>query len=363
MAKQWGIGAFIVLLAVAMAVLYDFYRASADQESPRQRSLSKVNVMAPQRQTIRDVITSVGTLQARDSVELTAEVSARVVELGFRQGERVSQGQLLVRLDDRQARADLRVAEARFADASRQYDRARSLRSNNSISQSQADELRTAREVAEADQAAARSRLDNHRIEAPFEGVVGLTSVSIGAYLTPGTTIASLDATRRMELSFSVPERYLSQISQGLMVEGVTSSYPDEAFPGTLASLGTRISALSRTLPVKALIDNPDGRLRPGQFMSVRLTLRKREALVVPEQAILTRGDNKYLFTVEDGVARRLEVILGSREPGLVEVVEGVDADSRVVITGQERLSSGDRVEVVEDDDAIPGSSLADGRT
>ena len=95
--------------------------------------------------------------------------------------------------------------------------------------------------------------------------------------------------------------------------------------------------------------------------MSVRLTLREREALVVPEQAILNQGDRKYLFVVDDGVARRLEIQTGSREPGKVEIVDGLSANDRVVVTGQDRLSTGDRVEVIENDDVIPDSQLASG--
>ncbi|WP_339799377.1 efflux RND transporter periplasmic adaptor subunit [uncultured Marinobacter sp.] len=361
MAKQWGIAAFVILVAAGLAVFYQYFlNTSADQEA-RSRSPARVNVMAPETMPVRDRITAVGTLRARDAVELTAEVSGRVVELDFREGDRVNGGQLLVRLDDRQAQADLQVANARLADARRQYERAQRLRSNNSISQSQVDELRTGLDVGEAERQAARIRLDNHRIEAPFDGIVGLADISIGTYLTAGSAITTLDATEQMELSFSVPERFLGQIQVGQPVEGISAAYANESFQGELAQLGTRVSELSRTLPVRALISNPDGRLRSGQFMSVRLTLREREALVVPEQAILNQGDRKYLFVVDDGVARRLEIQTGSREPGKVEIVDGLSANDRVVVTGQDRLSTGDRVEVIENDDVIPDSQLASG--
>lgn len=118
--------------------------------------------------------------------------------------------------------------------------------------------------------------------------------------------------------------------------------------------LGTRVSELNRSLPVRALINNPDGRLRPGQFMSASLTLREREALVIPEQAVLIRGDNKYVFIAEDGIAERVSVTLGSRMPGLVEVVSGIGKSDQVIITGQDRLSSGDRVDVQDGEGAVP---------
>jgi membrane fusion protein (multidrug efflux system) len=309
--------------------------------------------------TVRDEVTAVGSLKALEAVELTTELSGRVVDARLNAGERVEQGDLLVRLDDRQTAADLQVIESQLADARRQLERASRLRANNSISQAQVDELRTAVDVAVAQRQAARIRLENHRIVAPFSGVIGLSDVSVGAYVTPGTILATLDATERMELNFSVPERFLGQVSLGQIVRGSSPAYRDDVFEGELVELGTRVSELSRSLPVRALINNPEGRLRPGQFMSASLTLREREALVIPEQAVLLRGDNKYVFINKDGVARRVSVVLGTRMPGLVEVVRGVSESDQVIVTGQDRLSSGDRIEVRSGEGAVPDNRFA----
>ncbi|WP_372958746.1 efflux RND transporter periplasmic adaptor subunit [Marinobacter sp.] len=352
--KQWLTAAVLVVVAVGGAYIWHTMDAGSETEGSSGPSASAVNVVTPELDTVRDEVSAVGSLQALEAVELTTEVSGRVVEHNLAAGQRVDEGELLLRLDDRQATADLRVIESRLADARRQLERANRLRTNNSISQSQVDELRTAVDVALAEREAARVRLENHRIVAPFTGVIGLSDLSVGAYVTPGTMITTLDATDRMELTFSVPERFLGQVSLGQVVRGNSPAWPDEMFQGELVELGTRISELSRSLPVRALIDNPEGRLRPGQFMSASLTLREREALVIPEQAVLIRGDDKYVFTVDEGVARRTRVTLGTRMPGLVEVVSGISDSDRVIITGQDRLSSGDRVDVKEEDNAIP---------
>lgn len=349
----------ILALAVVAAVSYQWLGAQTAEGPKRVRAPSVVNTMAPTEQMVRDTLAAVGTLQSREAVALTSEVNGRVVELNLEPGGTVRQGQLLVRLDDRQARADLNVAEAQLADAQRKYDRASRLVSNNSIAQSQLDELSTARDVALAQRIAARTRLDNHRIEAPFAGTVGLTDVTIGSYLSEGDTITTLDATDRMELNFSVPERYIGQLHLGQEVTGHTPAFAGEAFHGTLVELGSRVSELSRTLPVRALVANPDRRLRPGQFMSVRLVLQERRALVIPEQAILIRGDNSFVFVAEQGVARRVAVEVGSRQPGRVEILDGVTPNDAVIVTGQDRLSSGDPVEVVVDDTAVPNNHLA----
>lgn len=352
--KQWLIALVLVVVAVGGAWVYRTYDSGSEQQASGERPASAVNTMRPERDTVRDVVKAVGNLQALNAVELTTEVSGRVIEINLAAGKKVKEGDLLLRLDDRQAQADLAEIEARLADARRQLERANRLRTNNSISQSQVDELKTAVDVALAQRQAARVRLDNHRIQAPFSGVVGLTDISIGAYVTAGTAITTLDTTERMELNFSIPERFLGQVSVGQEVRGVSPAYPDQPFRGELMELGTRINELSRSLPVRALIENTDGRLRPGQFMSATLTLQQREALVIPEQAVMIRGDEQYVFVAEDGAARRVSVELGSRMPGMVEIVSGVQLEDEVIVTGQDRLSSGDRIRVLHGENVIP---------
>lgn len=356
MAKQWLIATTIIVLAAVGVGAVFYFNDGKDTEQTREKRASNVNVVQPRTDLVRDVVVAVGTLRSHQEIELTSEVSGRIVELNFAPGDPVAEGQLLVRLDDRQAQADLRVSNAQYSDARRQYDRAKSLRSNNSISQAQVDALRTTLDVAAAQLEAARTRLNDHRIEAPFAGVVGLVDISVGAYLNIGDSIATLDATDKMELTFAVPERYLGQVRQGQVLTAKTAAFPDRAFDGTLAELGTRINELSRSLPVKAMIDNSEGRLRPGQFMSVSLTLQEREALVIPEQAVLVQGSKAFVFVANDGEARRMEVNLGSREPGLVEITGGVSVTDSIIITGQDRLSSGDKVAIVEDDNALVSS-------
>ncbi|HEV8076988.1 MAG TPA: efflux RND transporter periplasmic adaptor subunit, partial [Marinobacter sp.] len=323
--KQWLIAVLLLVAALMAAWLMQYYNsnAGAGAASARERAPTLVAVAFPKRTTVSDRVKAVGNLQAEDSIAVTTELSGRVVQLNLEPGQRVAKGDVLLRFDDRQAQADLQVIEARLADAKRQYDRARQLSTNNNIAIAQMDELRTAADVLQAQRLAARVHLENHRISAPFAGVIGLSDISLGAYVSAGTRLATLDSTRRMELNFSIPDRYLGLLTVGLAVQGESPAYPGQSFGGELVALDSRVSELNRSLAVRALIDNADGRLRPGQFMSASLTLQQREALVIPEQAVIVRGDNSYVFVAEDGIARRLVVSLGARSPGQVEVTEG----------------------------------------
>lgn len=357
--KQWLIGVVLVALAVAGALAYNSLGDSAQAQHTRERPASVVNTVQPETDTVRDQVRAVGSLKALKAVELATEISGRVVAVNLKSGRQVEQGDLLLQLDDRQARADLSVVESQLADAKRQLQRATSLRERNSISQSLVDELRTEVSVLQAQREAARVRLEKHRIAAPFAGVGGLSDISVGAYVSAGTTLTTLDALSPMELDFVVPERFLGAISPGQIVAAHSPAYPDEVFTGELVELGTRVDELSRSLPVRALVTNAEGRLRPGQFMSVSLTLRERQALVVPEQAVMVRGSEHYVFVAEDGLARRVSVTVGARMPGQVEIAEGLTARDSVIITGQDRLSSGERIRVVEDENAIPENRLS----
>ncbi|GGC66633.1 efflux RND transporter periplasmic adaptor subunit [Marinobacter halophilus] len=352
--KQWLIAIVLIVAVTAGAFIYTGLEQGAQEQGGGQAQASAVNVMAPEQRVVRDDIGAVANLRALNAVELTTEVSGRVVEINLEPGAGIAQGAVLLRLDDRQARADLAVIEAQLSDARRQFERAQRLRANNSVSQSQVDELRTSVDVSMAQRQAAQVRLENHRIEAPFAGVVGLSDVSIGAYLQAGTSITTLDTSNQMELSFAVPERFIGQVRLGQAVRATSPAFPGETFEGELIELASRINELSRTLSVRALIDNADGRLRPGQFMSASLTLQEREGLVIPEQAVMIRGDQKYVFVADDGIARRVSVQTGSRMPGMVEIVDGLAVDDQVVVTGQDRLSSGDRVRLLDSDLAIP---------
>ncbi|MBM1142436.1 efflux RND transporter periplasmic adaptor subunit [Alcanivorax sp. MM125-6] len=341
-------------LVVALALGVWWWRQDAGDAAPAQRPPTVVNVAPAITRPLTQRLDVVGTARASRAVTLLTEVDGRVEALHFEEGQSVSAGDLLVALDDRQARADLGRARAEYQRALSDYQRAARLAGSRSISEAEVDTLKTTLEAAKADQAASMAALDDHRIRAPFDGVVGLRQVDPGAYLQVGDAIATLDSIRTLDVRFQVPERYLADLHVGLPVDITSDAYPGKTFHGQVALLDTRVDAASRSLPVKAVLDNGETLLRPGQFLQVSVLLEEHPAVLVPEQAVITQGAQSYVFTVTDTQrAERRPVSLGGRRDGWVEITAGLADQEAVIVNGHSRLGSGAPVKVVEDQGAL----------
>lgn len=342
--------AIVALLVAAVAIGWWLTRGT---QSGGMAPPQVVNVIAPRDAQLANVIEAVGTAEAQASVNVVSEVDGRLVEVLFREGQQVEAGALLARLDDRQARAALARAEAERMDADAAWKRASQLQSSQVLSEAEADTLKAALKAAQANHDAASADLADHRIRAAFAGVVGLRRVNEGAYVKAGDIITTLDDLQQLQVIFSVPEKYLGQLANGQKVEVTSASYGNKRFVGEVSRIDTRVDAVNRTVAVKADIDNGEGLLRPGQFLQLYLRTGERDALMIPEQAVLTEGAVSFAYTVNDGVAQRNEVKTGSREQGWVEVIAGIGENDQVVINGHARLGTGSKVEVRDDPDAL----------
>ncbi len=306
---------------------------------------------------------AVGTLKAEQSVDLKPKHSGRVHELRFQEGEQVRAGQILVVLDDRQeraqvdlARAAVRDAEVQRADAQREYDRIEPLWKKGIASQQDYDKARAALEraaaaldVAKASLAFAEAQLEETVIRAPFAGVVGQRRVDVGAFVKDGEPLVTLIDLDPVEIVFALPERYLSQLRPGEVVETRVASHTDRQFSGVLTFVDPQVDPVNRTVTAKASIPNEEGVLRPGQFAAVEVRLtRHPEVPVIPEEALVPDGDRTLVFVVENGSASARVVETGVRLPGRVEVVRGLRAGERIVRTGHEKLRSGTAIPVVD---------------
>lgn len=293
----------------------------------------------------RDAIEALGTARANESVLVTAKVTETVVRVNFQDGDLAEAGQVLVDLSGRAELAGLEEATAAFREASRQYDRQKQLADQKLIPAGQLDAQRAARDAARARLDATRARLSDRVITAPFAGVLGFRQVSPGTLVTPGTTIASLDDISVIKLDFAVPEAFLSTLQPGQDVQARSAAWPGREFAGKVATVDSRVDPVTRAITVRAEIPNPDGALRPGMLLSLSVFQPERQTLVVPEISVVQVARQSHVFRLrDDGTVEQVDVTLGARRRGEVEVLEGLAAGDRVVVDGTMKLRTGARV-------------------
>lgn len=309
--------------------------------------------------TIRVRVRSVGSLEADQRVEMSAEAPGRVSDILFTEGAAVSRGEVLLRLDRQKLGAEVEAgraavarAEREAANLQRQLERNRGLLEAGAISEQAFDDLQTQAEAAtsrleeaRAQLSLARSRLADATIRAPFGGRVGAREVDVGTYVAAGDPLFVLVDNDPLEIEFTVPERYLRNLDPGDPVELTVSSFPDESFRGQVTFVSPVVDPRNRTVTLKASIPNPEEELRAGQFANVTLQLETRPgAVVVPEQAVVPTGGARFVFLVREGAAVRRPVALGERSGGRVEVTGGVAPGDTVIVAGQQRIGDGSPV-------------------
>jgi membrane fusion protein (multidrug efflux system) len=293
-------------------------------------------------------IEALGTARANESVDVTAKVTNQVTAVRFQEGQRVRRGEVLVELDGAQARADLAVAEAALAESRSQYQRSRELYSTRVLSDSQIEQIEATFKANEARVASARSRLGDTVIRAPFDGRVGLRRVSVGSLINPGTVITTLDDTGTIKLDFTIPETFLAAAKPGLDISARSVAYPDVRFDGRVASVDSRVDPATRSVTVRALVPNPEGLLKPGMFLTVRLSRGATDALLVPEQALVPEQGDVYVFVINDGTAEKRRIHTGQRRVGDVQVIDGLSVGELVVTEGTQKLRDGSAVRLPE---------------
>lgn len=296
---------------------------------------------AARTQPMRVGIEAIGTAGANEAVSITSKTSNIVTAIHFSDGQAVRAGQVLVELDSAQARADLAAAQADFTESEAQYNRSRDLVEQKLVSQSQFDQLQGTMKANQARVAAAQARLSDTVIRAPFSGRVGLRRVSMGSLISPGTVITTLDDTSTIKVDFSVPDLYVGELRQGQAIIARTNAYPGREFRGTVATVDSRVDPASRAVTVRAHVPNSDGLLKPGMFLTVQLAQETRQALVVPEEALVPEQARQFVYLMQGDTVAKREVRLGRREPGVVEIVDGLSSGDRVVVEGTLKLRDG----------------------
>ncbi|MEK0085434.1 efflux RND transporter periplasmic adaptor subunit [Benzoatithermus flavus] len=299
-------------------------------------------------------IEAVGTLRSNESVVVRPEVAGRITAINFVEGGMVRKDAVLLELDSSIERAELEQAEAQRDLARANFERAKELRRNNVGTQRSLDEAEASLRTAQAAVDLARARLEKRTLRAPFDAQAGLRNVSPGEFVNAGTEIVNLEQVDPLKVDFRVPEIFLPAVAPGQKIVLAIDAYPGESFTGTVTAIDPLIDKAGRSILIRAEIRNDAGKLRPGLFARVSLTLAEREnALFVPEQAIQPQGERQFLFKVVDQgegkpkVAKLTEVKLGNRRKGEVEVREGLAPGDIVVTAGLLKIRDGVPVQVL----------------
>ncbi|WP_299844319.1 efflux RND transporter periplasmic adaptor subunit [uncultured Jannaschia sp.] len=372
MKKMIGIAAAVLFVVACGAVgvfgtdrLIAMFESSDETETgDAEGQATRVTVGRPEIRELDDSFRTVATILAARSIELRPLTEGRVIEIAVESGQDVAEGDLIAALDARAAEAALTDARATLTEAEASFDRIDELADENVAADAQLDTSRATFERAEAGVAAAEAALEDRRIVAPFDGVVGIVDLDPGELIDPATVITTLDDLSTVEAAFAVPERYYERVEAGQRVELQGAIYEDRTFEGDVVVKAPRIDPASRAFDVRVRVDNADRALTEGMFMTATLIFETYEAPTLPEEAIISEGETTYVYVAgEDGTAIRTEVGIGAALEGRSEITEGVDEGTPVVMTGYEQLTDGAPIEIAEagetpegvepDDDAV----------
>ncbi len=306
---------------------------SENKDQKKDAPPQTINAYVVRQAPLTQSIEAAGNLLAEEEVQLAPEISGRVVQLNFKEGQLVQKGQLLVKLADADLQAQLQKLLAQLSLAENTVDRQLKLLSVQGISQQDFDLSQTQVNGLKADVAVIKAQIAKTAIYAPFQGKIGLKNISPGAYVNAGTVITSLQKSGKMKLDFSVPERYQSLVRLGDPVE-FTVDGRSESFKAQVYATEPQISLGSRSLQVRAWYSNSAG-LIPGAFANVKLGLAEdQKAIMIPTQAIIPEARNKKVIVVRNGLAQFQIVETGQREADRIQITQGLQEGDTVVTTG-----------------------------
>jgi len=344
--------ALIVLMAVAVIVRLSFADEGGSGGGPGggRGGAQDVAAVAATERTFTDTLELVGVARGQRSVNIVSSTSELITRVLFRDGQSVRAGAPLLELQTREEDAAIIEAKSRVDQARREYDRTKELADRGIAPRVSAEQAEAALQAAEASLEAAEARRGDRMIRAPFAGVLGLTTVTPGTLVGPGTVITTLDDISTIRIDFPLPERYLSRVQSGTPISATADAFPGSHFTGRIARVDTRIDEVTRSATARAELPNPEGRIRPGMSMRVTVRQGQRQSLAVPESAIQYEGEGAFVYRImpaEGGqVAQRVEVETGVVEDGYVEILSGLDADETVVASGLNRIQPGAPVTV-----------------
>lgn len=338
---------FYLLMGLALSVAFP---ALAQKPPQGEKKPQPVIVKEAKKNNFADRIEALGTLRANETVAVTATVTEPITAINFDDGQRVKAGDILIEMMSKQEDSELKAAKATLDEARRQVERIAPLVKDGAASKSILDQRQREYDTAKAALDGVKSRISDRIITAPFDGVLGLRNISVGAVLQPGTKITNLDDDSVMKLDFSVPSVFIEALKIGLEIEAKSNSFADKTFKGKITSIDSQIDATTRSITVRAILPNDEHLLKPGLLMSVEILKNPRQTIILPEEGVVAIGRTNHVFVVEntDGklIAKKREVKLGERRLGDVEILEGIKEGEKIITHGTLNVKDGAEVSI-----------------
>jgi len=315
------------------------------------RAPQKVATLRIAPEPFTESLSATGSLLADEGVELQAEINGKIAAIRFREGSRVKRGELLVKLNDADLRAQRALAQHNLELAQLREQRVGQLVKEGIVTASDYDTARF-EVAARLDQISIiDAQIEKTEVRAPFDGVVGLRYVSEGSYVNATTRVATLQQIDRLKVNFSVPEKYAGRIRIGSPIRFAING-SDRRFAGAIYAFDPRIDAGTRTVVIRAVCDNPEGVLLPGAFANVELELATvSDAILVPAEAVIPGVSDKNVFVMVDGKAERRAVEIGTRTANQVQILSGLQVGDRLIVSGLQQMRPGLAVADVADGD------------
>ncbi len=335
----------VAIILLLFAMIGYVYWPAAQSESKRGGAGQPTLVKSDLAEMIlfKDEISALGTAQANESVTLTAQSTDRVKSIQFEDGQQVKTGQQLLALEHAEEKALVQELKVNLAEQKRQLQRLKDLKKQSATAQSAIDSQTSLMEATQAQLEVAKIRLSEKFIQAPFSGQLGLRQVSPGQLVTNNTVITSLDDLSKIKVEFQLPERYLNQVAIGQPVAATNVAYTTP-FLGEIIAISSRLDRVTRAFTVRAIFDNSMSKLRPGMLLQLKVETQAADALIIPESALIPINQKQFVYRIVDSKVERVEIAIGRRQPGQVEVLSGLSQGDEVVTQGVIKVRPGSKV-------------------
>lgn len=346
---KWGLVAFIACGLIGWGIYSQLPKLNADleqAEDAKKEVGEKKNVLNVNAQVIKtgkltDEIMVTGNLLPDEEVDLSFETSGQVVEINFKEGSHVRQGQLLAKVNDRKLQAELKRLESQLKLANDRVYRQRTLLQHDAVSQEAYEQVRTELATLQAEIDIVKAEIELTELRAPFDGIIGLRQISVGAYASPTTVVSKLTRIVPLKVEFSVPERYVNEVNPGTALT-FTIDGSLQNFPAKVYAKESAIDPNTHTLTVRALYDNPNGRLTAGRYASINLKKQEiQDAIAIPSEAIVPEMGKDKVFLYKSGKAQPADVTVGLRTEDRVQVLRGLNVGDTLITSGTLQLRTG----------------------